>query len=174
MSATTDIQLGGTKKRASLSANAKAKRARARKLGNKTRVASAAKVGRAKSSTLPKVKVASTKSGIEVSQDRVVNGVGTTAINDVNGPANDSRVDSGGQSIGARSSSRSGNLVKAHTEAGKKRLVNRLLGLAEAQATEGSFKITPADLIRLMQLHKELNPQKDRKVTVQWVEDRSE
>ena len=70
-----------------------------------------------------------------------------------------------------KSSKGSGNVVKAHTEAGKKRLVNLLLGLAETQASEGGFKITPADLIRLMQLHKELNPQKDRKVTVQWIED---
>lgn len=64
--------------------------------------------------------------------------------------------------------------VKPLTEAGKKRLVNRLLGLADAQATRGSFKITPADLIRLMQLHREMNPQKDRKVTVQWIEDKPE
>ena len=73
-----------------------------------------------------------------------------------------------------KSSKGAGNAVKAHTEAGKKRLVNLLLGLAATQATEGGFKITPADLIRLMQLHKELNPQKDRKVTVQWIEDRPE
>ena len=103
-----------------------------------------------------------------MSQDIAADKVGTTAPNDVNEPAHDSSTEGRGKSNG------SGNPVKAHTEAGKKRLVNRLLGLAETQATEGSFKITPADLIRLMQLHKELNPQKDRKVTVQWVEDRPE
>jgi hypothetical protein len=101
-----------------------------------------------------------------VSQENLADRVGTTAHNDVNGPAQDSSADGRGKSNGAKSSNGSGNTVKAHTEAGKKRLVNRLLGLAETQATEGSFKITPADLIRLMQLHKELNPQKDRKVTV--------
>jgi hypothetical protein len=53
-------------------------------------------------------------------------------------------------------------------------LVNKLLGLAETQATQGGFKITPADLIRLMQLHKEMTPQRDRKVTVQWIEDKPE
>lgn len=75
---------------------------------------------------------------------------------------------------GVNGSEGSGTPVKPLTEAGKKRLVNRLLGLADAQATQGSFKITPADLIRLMQLHREMNPQKDRKVTVQWIEDKPE
>ncbi len=67
-----------------------------------------------------------------------------------------------------------GDPIKPLTEAGKKRLVNKLLGLADSQATQGAFKITPADLIRLMQLHKEMNPQKGRKVTVQWIEDKTE
>lgn len=68
----------------------------------------------------------------------------------------------------------SSDQIKALTEAGKKRLVNKLLGLADTQATQGGYKITPADLIRLMQLHREMNPQKDRKVTVQWIEDEPE
>jgi|GEM_PF-2356681 len=67
-----------------------------------------------------------------------------------------------------------GDTVKPLTEAGKKRLVNKLLGLADSQVSQGTFKLTPADLIRLMQLHREMNPQRDRKVTVQWVEDKSE
>jgi hypothetical protein len=75
---------------------------------------------------------------------------------------------------GAANSKGNGEPVKTLTEAGKKRLVNKLLGLADSQATQGAFKITPADLIRLMQLHREMNPQKDRKVTVQWIEDKPE
>jgi hypothetical protein len=79
-----------------------------------------------------------------------------------------------GKSSGAKSTNGGVDPVKPLTEAGKKRLVNKLLGLAETQATQGGFKITPADLIRLMQLHKEMTPQRDRKVTVQWIEDKPE
>jgi hypothetical protein len=74
----------------------------------------------------------------------------------------------------ASSSSDGDDQTKMLTEAGKKRLVDKLLGLADTQATQGGYKITPADLIRLLQLHREMNPQKDRKVTVQWIEDEPE
>ena len=75
----------------------------------------------------------------------------------------------------AKSAGKIGAPIKPLTEAGKKRLVNKLLGLADSQATQGAFKITPADLIRLMQLHRDMNPAKDhKKVTVQWIEDKAE
>jgi hypothetical protein len=80
----------------------------------------------------------------------------------------------GNRTTGAGNSNGTSTPVKTLSEAGKKRLVNKLLGLADSQATQGAFKITPADLIRLMQLHREMNPQKDRKVTVQWIEDKPE
>ena len=90
--------------------------------------------------------------------------------------ANESEDDSADKTAGngAASPTVNGEPVKSLTEAGKKRLVNKLLGLADSQATQGAFKITPADLIRLMQLHREMHPQKDRKVTVQWIEDKPE
>jgi hypothetical protein len=101
-----------------------------------------------------------------------------SAENAVDAGANENGSDgvdkSGSGTGGSGSANGSSEPVKPLTEAGKKRLVNKLLGLADSQATQGAFKITPADLIRLMQLHREMNPQKDRKVTVQWIEDKPE
>jgi hypothetical protein len=56
------------------------------------------------------------------------------------------------------------------TEAGQKRLVNKLLGKANTQ----TFKLSAGDLIRLIQLQKELMENAPHKVTVQWVEDERE
>ena len=104
-------------------------------------------------------------------------GVETAAENAVSGDARDgdaAETTPGNDVNGAGNPASTGDPVRPLTEAGKKRLVNKLLGLADSQATQGAFKITPADLIRLMQLHREMNPQKNRKVTVQWIEDKAE
>lgn len=113
------------------------------------------------------------ESSEEWSQDMAADGIGTTAHKDANVHGHGAGDDATKIKV-SRSCNGCENAGKPLTETGKKRLVNRLLGLAETQATQGSFKITPADLIRLMQLHKEMNPQKDRKVIVQWIEDRPE
>jgi len=56
------------------------------------------------------------------------------------------------------------------TEAGQRKLVDKLLGKANAQ----TFKLSAGDLIRLIQLQKELMVNAPRTVTVQWVEDERE
>ncbi len=56
------------------------------------------------------------------------------------------------------------------TEAGQRKLVDKLLGKANAQ----TFKLSAGDLIRLIQLQKELMVNAPRNVTVQWVEDERE
>lgn len=114
-----------------------------------------------------------TTSGIEPSGDEASAKSAVDADANGNGVEGTDKV-AGNGANGATSSKVTGDAIKPLTEAGKKRLVNKLLGLADSQATQGAFKITPADLIRLMQLHREMNPQKDRKVTVQWIEDKPE
>jgi len=59
------------------------------------------------------------------------------------------------------------------TEAAQRQLVNRLLGRANEMAGSKDFKLSAADLIRLIQFQKEMTA-KPRKVTVQWVEDEKE
>ena len=59
------------------------------------------------------------------------------------------------------------------TEADQRKLVNRLLGRANEMAGSKDFKLSAADLIRLIQFQKEMTA-KPRKVTVQWVEDEKE
>jgi hypothetical protein len=60
------------------------------------------------------------------------------------------------------------------TETGQKRLVCRLLGRADKMANKDGFKLSAGDLIRLIQLQKEMTPRSPHKVTVQWVEDERE
>ena len=60
------------------------------------------------------------------------------------------------------------------TETGQKRLVCRLLGRAGKLADKDGFKLSAGDLIRLIQLQKEMTPKSPHKVTVQWVEDERE
>lgn len=57
------------------------------------------------------------------------------------------------------------------TEAGQKKLVCKLLDQADKLADKDSFKLSAADLIRLIQLQKEMTAKQPHKVTVQWVED---
>ncbi len=164
MRAATDTELGGAKKTASVTAEAKPKRAAARKSAAETQDAAATKAGMTENQMVPE--------GDGMSQESVESEVVATVNDETNAAEHDGSDNSTQKRGGAKKTS--GTAVKALTEAGKKRLVNKLLGLAEAQATLGSFKITPADLIRLMQLHKEMTPQRERKVTVQWIEDRAE
>jgi hypothetical protein len=185
MTAKTDKQLEGTKTRASLAPAAKKVAPRTRKSGDDTRgVAStkAAKIsdkpdqkgcaaGKAPENEKPR---GGTTEGIEEDpQEVAASGTETANENEAIENAHSTGEESTSKSNGAKSSN-GGTPVKPLTEAGKKRLVNKLLGLAETQATQGGFKITPADLIRLLQLHKEMTPQRDRKVTVQWIEDKPE
>jgi hypothetical protein len=183
MTAKTDKQLEGAKQSASRAPAAKQVAARARKSVDSNRgtaTAEAAKVanepdqkGNAADETPENEKPHAER--IEESQQEVTaSGTETANENEAIETATITTGESTNKSNGAKSSSSSGSPVKRLTEAGKKRLVNKLLGLAETQATQGSFKITPADLIRLMQLHKEMTPQRDRKVTVQWIEDKPE
>jgi hypothetical protein len=72
------------------------------------------------------------------------------------------------------SGSEPGSGASLMTEAGQKRLVCKLLGKADTLAANNEFKLSAADLIRLIQLQKEMTPKQPRKVTVQWVEDKSE
>jgi hypothetical protein len=61
--------------------------------------------------------------------------------------------------------------LKPLSEAGKRRLVNVLLAQAELAAKTGEFKVTTGDLIRLLQMQRELEPARRKQVTVRWVED---
>ena len=61
-----------------------------------------------------------------------------------------------------------------NTEAGQRRLVSKLLGKADELAESNKFKLSAADLIRLIQLQKEFTAKTPHKLTVQWVEDKSE
>ena len=161
MKAATDTKLGGAKKRTSVAPDAQPKRAAAKKTETNGTAAS-------------EVEVTATRKvseGEVMPQASAENEAVAALPDETSAPTLESDTD-GAPKRKARKKASSA-AVKALTEAGKKRLVNRLLALADLQATEGGFKITPADLIRLMQLHKELTPQKDRKVTVQWVEDRA-
>jgi hypothetical protein len=182
----TAKQLDGAKRRASVAPEAKTKKSMAKTTGISTRAATASKASKAPEPIAEKKNAAKKKpgnemlqaeanerGGVELLPDSTAKKVRTMAQNavDVAAPGcGDDCTDTPG---GAKCTY-CGIPVKALTEAGKKRLVNKLLGLADTQATQGGFKITPADLIRLMQLHREMNPQKDRKVTVQWIEDRPE
>lgn len=67
-----------------------------------------------------------------------------------------------------------GTGVNLMTEAGQKKLVNKLLSKADALAEKEAFKLNAADLIRLIQLQKDLTAKPPHKVTVQWVEDEGE
>ncbi|MGD0578020.1 MAG: hypothetical protein ABSC08_03740 [Bryobacteraceae bacterium] len=67
-----------------------------------------------------------------------------------------------------------GTGVNLMTEAGQKKLVNKLLSKADQLAGTDGFKLSAADLIRLIQLQKELTAKPPQKVTVQWVEDEGE
>jgi hypothetical protein len=186
MTANKDKQLEGAKKRARLAPAAKKVKPRAKERGGSTRGVSAAKAARVSSKPSQKKIAADERPGNERSQtgtteraeenpqDVTASGAGATNENEVIEKAPGNCDDGVGKSSGAKSTNGGVDPVKPLTEAGKKRLVNKLLGLAETQATQGGFKITPADLIRLMQLHKEMTPQRDRKVTVQWIEDKPE
>src|ERR1035437_3000952 len=185
MSATTDIQRGGAKKKASLTPRARTTKQKAEQSGATGRGSAAVKAIRRTSLTVTKQSAASknastrvarttaTKSREEWLQDETTNAAKTATQIEEKVRAVETGEDVSDIKVGM-SGNGCAKAGKPLTEAGKKRLVNRLLGLAETQATQGSFKITPADLIRLMQLHKEMNPQKDRKVTVQWIEDKPE
>jgi hypothetical protein len=186
MTAKTDKQLDAAKKEASPAPAAKKAAIRARKSADNTRGTAATKAaeipnqpdqkGDADDETPEneKPQTGTTEWVEEKAEEVAASGTETTNGNDAIENAHGSSDEGAAKSNGAKSSSSSGSPVKRLTEAGKKRLVNKLLGLAETQATQGSFKITPADLIRLMQLHKEMTPQRDRKVTVQWIEDKPE
>ncbi len=175
MSTKTDEQLAGMKKHKSLTPVAKATRARARKSEGDATAAAGTKAGRSAAGKPGKKGGAAKKSGTQKVRSKPA-GIPEEAPGD----SAAERVEASG--LGAESENAAGGYahenggdpIKPLTEAGKKRLVNKLLGLADSQATQGAFKITPADLIRLMQLHKEMNPQKNRKVTVQWIEDKPE
>jgi hypothetical protein len=185
MSATTIGQLGGAKRRASVVPAAKAKEPDAKKLAANTLKVTAPKVSKASEQIVERKSAARKKPADEMPQaeanecgaeqlpESTVKKARTKAKLDADAAANDAGEDCTG-AAGCAKCSDCGIPVKALTEAGKKRLVNKLLGLADSQATQGGFKITSADLIRLMQLHREMNPQKDRKVTVQWIEDSPE
>jgi hypothetical protein len=185
MTANTNKQLEGAKKRASVAPAAKKRKTAAKKSAGSTRGSAAARA--AKVSSQPSRKRIATdetpkneKSHVgaveqmdESPREVTASGTETTSGGEAIGEEHGTD-ESTSKSSGAKSSTGGGDPVKPLTEAGKKRLVNKLLGLAETQATQGGFKITPADLIRLMQLHKEMTPQRDRKVTVQWIEDKPE
>jgi hypothetical protein len=184
MSAITVEQLGGAKRRASVAPEAKTKESKAKKLEANTRETCASRATKAVAEIVKKKGAAKIKpenetpqaeaneGGVGLLLESVAKKVKTRAQNAVNAAVHD--IDDDTDVTGGAKGCEGGVPVKALTEAGKKRLVNKLLGLADTQATLGGFKITPADLIRLMQLHREMNPQKDRKVTVQWIEDRAE
>ncbi len=59
------------------------------------------------------------------------------------------------------------------TEAAQRELVNKMLGRGSEMAGSRDFKMSAADLIRLIQFQKEMTA-KPHKVTVQWVEDERE
>jgi hypothetical protein len=182
MSALTVQQLGGTKRRASVARVVKTRESKAKKIEADTREATESNESQV-SEQIVENKVAAkrrpakgmpqaetSEDGAELLLEGGAKKAMTTAKNEAEAAAHEASDDETDATGGAKSTSAS-IAVKTLTEAGKKRLVNKLLGLADTQATSGGFKITPADLIRLMQLHREMNPQKDRKVTVQWIED---
>jgi hypothetical protein len=186
MTARTDKQLEGAKKTASGAPVEKKRKTPAKKSAGRTRRAAAAKKPRVTSQldhadltaevTLENEKPQPGKADpIEETPKEIdAGGAESTNENAVTEGTPETGDEGTSKSSGAKGATGGGDTVKPLTEAGKKRLVNKLLGLAETQATQGGFKITPADLIRLMQLHKEMTPQRDRKVTVQWVEDKPE
>lgn len=192
MIAKTGKQLAGTKASRRRKPVTAATRTRAKKSEGAADAAAVAKTGKTagqKSGTkrAPVKKSESQKpepveSAAEKQKSDAASGVETPEIESVedavDAGANENGSDgpdkAGNRTTGAGNSNGTSAPVKTLSEAGKKRLVNKLLGLADSQATQGAFKITPADLIRLMQLHREMNPQKDRKVTVQWIEDKPE
>ena len=185
MTANTDKQLEGAKKKSSVAPAEKKAKTAAEKSAGSTRKAVAARAANISSQPSRKRIAADETPKNEKSHARAIedtdeslreaaaSGTETTCGNEGIGEEHGTG-ESTTNSSGAKNSAGGGNPVKALTEAGKKRLVNKLLGLAETQATQGGFKITPADLIRLMQLHKEMTPQRERKVTVQWIEDKPE
>jgi hypothetical protein len=174
MAAKTDRQLEGVKKRANATPQAVAAKAETKRNSAGTRAATATKAVRTSKQTRRNRTADGGTPVSESPQRRAASKADSMAGFEVNVTAQRTGNESLEKDGGASGSDGIDAPVKPLTEAGKKRLVNRLLGLADAQATRGSFKITPADLIRLMQLHREMNPQKDRKVTVQWIEDKPE
>jgi hypothetical protein len=204
MIAKTGKQLAGTKRNGRRKPVAEATKTRTKKGAGAAAAAGVAKVGKTVGQKPGTKKVSVKKSGSRTPRPKPVestaaelennatpsidsstgietsHGIETAEVQTaeivVDAGANENESDSADKAAGnsAASSSGNGEQVKSLTEAGKKRLVNKLLGLADSQATQGAFKITPADLIRLMQLHREMHPQKDRKVTVQWIEDKPE
>ncbi len=174
MSATTELELGAAKRRAGPTPAVEAKTAASKTAGTHTERVVAA-VFRAANGRFLRSNAADQTAGTGVPRARSkVGDEGWSRELAAKLVGKLAQGEAGWETDGDEHGKTAAHGVKAHTEAGKKRLVNMLLGLAETQATEGGFKITPADLIRLMQLHKELNPQRDRKVTVQWIEDRTE
>jgi hypothetical protein len=49
-------------------------------------------------------------------------------------------------------------------------LVAALLALAQSNLESGDFKVSVADVIRLLQMQRELEEERPREITVQWVE----
>jgi len=180
MTAKTGKQLAETKQNGRLKPVAEAKKTRVKRNEDNAAEVAGMKTGRGAAEKSGEKRAAAKKSASQRPQpepaanlkenpeDSVSSGIETAAKHGVEAGANDNGGDATDKATG------NGDAIKSLTEAGKKRLVNKLLGLADSQATQGAFKITPADLIRLMQLHREMNPQKDRKVTVQWIEDKPE
>ena len=64
--------------------------------------------------------------------------------------------------------------VKAEETPSEKRsksaLVNKLLDAAERKVTADDVKASIGDVIRLLQLQKELEQEEPREITVQWIE----
>lgn len=58
------------------------------------------------------------------------------------------------------------------TEAGKRRLIQGLIARLSdrMESPEDGMKASLSDLIRLLQLERELTPERPRKITVEWVE----
>ena len=83
----------------------------------------------------------------------------------------DSQSTNGGN---GKDGSGSGSGAGLITEAGQRRLVGKLLDRADQLAGSADCKLTGGDLIRLIQLQKEFTAKTPRKLTVQWVEDKSE
>lgn len=165
MSIKTHEELGETSERESPTPAGKTTRVRSEKSENGATADVATKARRTTVEKAVKKSVAAKKSGSQTSRRKTA-GIPEEAQEDAALSKGAIENELNGDAAGS-----SGNAVKPLTEAGKKRLVNKLLGLADSQATLGAFKITPADLIRLMQLHREMYPQKGHKVTVQWIED---
>jgi hypothetical protein len=60
------------------------------------------------------------------------------------------------------------------TESGKRKLVTTLIAKIGTEVEAGKGKASLADLIRLLQLEKELTPPRPKKITVQWVPPKKE